>query len=69
MILGTGTLFKKKICIYFFQNLFYIFNSSQLSCLKITKYAYILETMYLRHKVTIYDLYKIIYELSFWHHA
>ena len=26
---------------------------------------YILETLYLRHKVTIYDLYIIIYELSF----
>ena len=29
------------------------------------KYAYILETIYLRHKVTIYDLYKLIYELWF----
>jgi len=29
------------------------------------KYAYILETIYLRHKVTIDDLYKLIYDLSF----
>jgi len=66
MILRTpGTIFKKKKTFVFPQTFchkyYFILHTG---VIQDHKYAYILETLYLRHKVTIDDLYELSFDLA-----